>query len=167
MDKILKHMAMLKIKTRLNNDESALLKKKSNLMNDESIFFVDDGDSDNSSDEDEDNVDVCLVDCDLAKFYNNATEVVRQFEARRPLSVVKLHNEEGFYCVLKKNLALQLQCRELAQQTVSGMSYHVWEVTNDTMRMPHNTEVAHYCILLPKLSRMGLEENNGPAISTP
>ena len=88
-------MAMLKIKTRLNNDESALLKTKSNLMNDESMFFVDDGD--NSSDEDEDNVDVCLVDCDLAKFYNNATEVVRQFEARRPLLVVKLHNEEGFY----------------------------------------------------------------------
>ena len=88
MDKILKHMAMLKIKTRLNNDESALLKTKSNLMNAESIFFVDNGDSDNISDEDEDNVDVCLVDCDLANFYNNATEVVRQFEARRSLSVV-------------------------------------------------------------------------------
>ena len=96
MDKILKHMAMLKIKTRLNNEESALLKTKSNLMNDKSNFFVDDGDSDDSSDEDEVNVDVCLVDCDLAKFYNNATEVVRQFEARRPLSVVKLHNKEGF-----------------------------------------------------------------------
>ena len=51
-------MEMLKIKARMNNDESVLLKTKSNLMNDESIFFVDDGDSNNSIDEDEDNVDV-------------------------------------------------------------------------------------------------------------
>lgn len=103
----------------------------------------------------------------LLKRYSNAGDVRRQFQCRRPLSIVRLNNQK-FCCVMRNNSVVWLHCTEFKEQ-IAGAYYHLWQINGDDDPQQQITtieQVTHYCILLPKLSMHGLPGRNDEPIFT-
>ena len=89
MDKVLRKMAMIKLRS-------------ASLQEEQMDKFIDDNDDDDDSD-DEDNAKFSVNDMfgglTLLKCYSSELEVKSSFDKRLPLSVVRLVTE-GFCCIL-------------------------------------------------------------------
>ena len=105
----------------------------------------------------------------LLRRYKNMEHAKREFELRRPLSVVVLDGL-WFCCVLQNNETVRLQCMDFIGQ-IAGATYHKWqiedeEVVQQQQRITSMDQLTHYCILLPKLSMHGLPDINEDPIFT-
>jgi len=101
--------------------------------------------------------------------YKTTEDVTRLFEARRPLSIIRLIDQR-FCCVLRDNSTVMFHCTEY-KETIAGACYHLWRLDMDVddeqrHHLTNREEIEHYCILLPKLSINGLPGRNDEPIFT-
>jgi len=102
--------------------------------------------------------------------YKTAGEIRRLFQARRPLSILRLIDQR-FCCVLQNNFIVMLHCMEFKEQ-IAGACYHLWQIDGDLddepsqQQLTNKEDIEHYCILLPKLSIQGLPGRNDEPIFT-
>ena len=102
--------------------------------------------------------------------YKTAGDIRRLFQARRPLSILRLIDQR-FCCVLQNNFIVMLHCMEFKEQ-IAGACYHLWQIDGDLddepsqQQLTNKEDIEHYCILLPKLSIQGLPGRNDEPIFT-
>ena len=97
--------------------------------------------------------------------YINLEEIRSRFENRKPMSVVCMRNGT-FACILRNNTAVELHC-EVVHETFCGCWYHKWSIPNEIVQHQYTiNDIAHYCLLLPRMTPDGMPTMNNEAIFT-
>ncbi|MFY7881041.1 MAG: hypothetical protein ACOVR6_01995 [Fimbriimonas sp.] len=111
-------------------------------------------------DEDADSVDAA-EDCGInlsrkmVHKYSSLEHVQALFQNRKPLSLMCLKSGM-FACILRNKTLVELHC-ETYTETIGGSSYHKWSMSNEVIQQCCGTEnIAHYCLLLPRMTRNGM-----------
>ena len=97
--------------------------------------------------------------------YINLEEIRSRFENRKPMSVVCMRNGT-FACILRNNTAVELHCK-VVHETFCGCWYHKWSIPNEIVQHQYTiNDIAHYCLLLPRMTPDGMPTMNNEAIFT-
>ncbi len=79
------------------------------------------------------------------------------------MSLVCMKNRK-FACILRNNTTVELRC-EVVQESFCGCWYHKWSIPNEIVQQYYNiNDIAHYCVLLPRMTPDGMPTVNNEAI---
>jgi hypothetical protein len=81
------------------------------------------------------------------------------------MSVVCMRNGK-FACILRNNTTVELHC-EVLHETFCGCWHHTWPIPNEKVQHHYTIkDIAHYSVLLPRMTPDGMPTVNNEAIFT-